>query len=119
MGGFVTDVEDLRGGGLHAEAEFHGLDDAIEALVLRARGKVTLVHRLDEIELTALGLQRKMIARDVGNRGVRHVLTVDADRSAGADGGKEGAGVERGLGGVQADVAGEILVLGAKAVIDP
>ena len=77
--GFGGDIEEIGRGTLHAESEFHGFDDGLEAGVVRSGGGVLAVHGLDEVELLSLCRWEKVVAADIVDGGVRHVLAVDAD----------------------------------------
>src|ERR1051325_1495123 len=55
-GGLMLEIPALRPLGLHAEAEFVGLDDAPDVGILAALREQVLVHGLNEVELFALRL---------------------------------------------------------------
>jgi hypothetical protein len=85
-GGFLAEIEQAWCDGLHAEAEFQGLNDAFELAVLRVAAPVVAIHFLNEIELAAFDGLGEVAAGDVGQGGAGHVLAVDADGGAGVDG---------------------------------
>ena len=51
------------------------------------------VHRLHELELAAFGGEGEVVAGDVGDGGLGHVLAVHADGGAFVNGREEGAGI--------------------------
>ncbi len=105
--------------GLHAEAELHRGDDGLEGFILGAERGMLAVHRLDEVELAALERGGQVIAGDIRDRGLGHVLAIDPERGARVDGGEESARIDLRFRGVEADEAGQVLVFGAEPVADP
>ena len=60
-----------------------------------------------------------MIAGHIADRGSAHVFAVHSDRRSIVNRRQERAGVHRVLCGVEADEAGQILILSAKTIGDP
>jgi hypothetical protein len=65
VGGLGADVQQSGRRRLHAEAEFHRLDDGLQPVVGGASRKVRAVQILEEVELTAFGGKRQVVAGDV------------------------------------------------------
>jgi hypothetical protein len=84
----VAEIEQFRRRCLHAKAELHRLNDAFELRIIGTQAEMIAIHRLNEIELPALHAQRQMIALNVADRRLRHVLAIHADGRTAKDRGK-------------------------------
>ena len=116
--GFLGEVDDLRGGRLHAEGQFHALDHAFHAFIADDIALQLAIHPLDEVEALALD---GIAFGDVTKVFDRQALGARRYGQAGAlvSGREERIVVGPDALGVDGDEAGEILVLGAEAVTDP
>ena len=117
--GFGAHIEQLGRDGLHAVAQLHVADDALELIIVWPGVGVLAIERLHEVQLAALVRWRKVFAADVWNGGLGKILAVDADGRAHVGRWQKCGRINRRLGSVQADQAGQVLILRTEAVGDP